>query len=420
MRIHRCNTILLIVPLAAVLACGMAAASTPSSSPQANDDKTSTAVTYKQGSLRSRIALDAYLIANKGHATPFDALPSMARRRFLDSLVFGRNGLGGFGTAELETELTRDEVIRILTLFDLSEYASGVKSRHPDVPPAWRKKQADAGKVETGFDELYRLNRPDASNRLELRQRFNVLFADLFRQPDIIRNIPEHDLLYLMRSIELTASDSPTPETIKDLRAVVAAMNESGIAQAQDFRSVYDALLRLHRFDEAKRYAVEHPNADLAELPRMVDPFHDSAPPISVWRTSNDNTSLVRTALDIGPTQILVTAGCHFSEDAAEDISNDPMLGPAFAAHAHWLLLPPGQEDQDAVREWNQRFPAAQAMQIYDRKEWTLLPPGWAMPTFLVVRNGKVLERITGWPRKPAANRQLLIDALKRADLLKP
>jgi hypothetical protein len=420
MRMHWCNKILTAVSVAAVFACGMATASSPSSSPQANDDKTSTAVTGKQGSLRSREALDAYLIANKGHATPFDALPPLARRRFLDSLAFGRNGLGGFGTADLETELTNDEVVAILTLLNASEYASMVKPRHPEAPPSWRKRQADASNVETGFDELYRLNRPDGSTRSELQQHFNGLFAGLFHYPETIRSLPEHELLYLMRSVVLLSSDTPTPETLERLRVVVAAMDKSGIAQAQDFRSVYDVLLRLHRFDEAKRYAVEHPDAGLPSLPAMVDSFHGSAPPFSAWRTSSDNTSLVRTALDLVPTQILVTAGCHFSEDAAEDISNDPVLGPAFATHAHWLLLPPGQEVQDAVREWNQRFPAAQAMQIYDRKEWTLLPPGWAMPTFLVVSGGKVLERISGWPRKPAVNRQLLIDAFKRAELLKP
>ncbi len=419
MRVHRLYLILPFSVLAAVLSCSMATASTPST-PQANGDKTSTALAGKHTSLHSRDALDAYLAANAGHATPLDALPPLARRRFLASLVFGRNGLGGFDTGDLATELTDDEVRVILTLFDVAEYSSTVRSRHPDAPPAWRNRQDAAGKVEIAFDELYRMARPDGSGRSELHQRFDELFSHLFGNPDAIRKLSEREMLYLMRAVQLTAFESPTPKTTERLRDVVAAMKEADIAQAQDFRQVYDALLRLRRFDDAKRYAVEHPNSDLPELPRMVDPYHDSAPPISVWRTSDDKTSLVRSAMDLGPTQILVTAGCHFSEDAAEDISNDPLLGPIFAAHARWLLLPPGQEDQKAVREWNQRFPTAQAMQIYEREEWALLPAGWEMPTFLVVRDGEVLERITGWPRKPSANRQLLIDALKRAELLAP
>lgn len=41
------------------------------------------------------------------------------------------------------------------------------------------------------------------------------------------------------------------------------------------------------------------------------------------------------------------------------------------------------------------------------------------MPGFFIVRDGKVIEHIVGWPRNPAGNRQPLIDALTRAGLLK-
>lgn len=128
--------------------------------------------------------------------------------------------------------------------------------------------------------------------------------------------------------------------------------------------------------------------------------------------------AMIRTVFDLAPAQILVIAGCHFSEDAAEDISSDPVLGPVFAAHAQWLMLPPGQENLDAVRRWDSRFPKAQAAMLYSREEWTLLPETWRMPTFLIVRDGKVIDRITGWPRNPSGNRQPLIDALTRARFL--
>jgi len=133
--------------------------------------------------------------------------------------------------------------------------------------------------------------------------------------------------------------------------------------------------------------------------------------------TDNSGRRLTRTAIDLEPTQILVTAGCHFSADAAEDISADPVLGPVFARHAHWLVGTPGVESIDAVRQWNQRFPDAQAEMIHDRGEWAIFPI-WSMPTFHIVRDGKVVETVKGWPRSPASSRQPLIDALRRAGLL--
>ncbi|MDQ3038318.1 MAG: hypothetical protein M3Q51_03510 [Pseudomonadota bacterium] len=385
--------------------------------PQTDAGTSSGSEASQQIALRSREALDAYLAANSGRATPFDAMPPLARRRFLDSLVFGSNGLGGFATDDLAMELTDGEIGKILKLFNASEHASFVHSRHPEAPPEWRQSHTIAEPVEAGFDELYRHRSSESGGSSALRERFDALFAGMFMHPGAIRSLPKQELLYLMRSVDLVASDTPTPVDIDRLRVVVAAMSEHEIALPQDYRSVYDAMLRMHRFADAKRYAIEHHDARLPVLPEMIDEFTDTAPSFTVWRT-NGNTQLVRAALDLRPTQILVTAGCHFSEDAAEDITRDPVLGPAFAAHASWLLLPPGQEDQNAVREWNRRFPSAQAMQIYDRGDWTMLPPGWSMPTFFIVRDGKVLERIKGWPRQSAANRQLLIDAIERANLL--
>src|SRR3546814_13855955 len=80
-----------------------------------------------------------------------------------------------------------------------------------------------------------------------------------------------------------------------------------------------------------------------------------------------EGNRLTRTAIDLEPTQILVTAGCHFSVDAAEDISADPVLGPVFARHAHWLVSTPGIESIDAARAWNQRLPDAQVGMMHAR-----------------------------------------------------
>src|SRR3546814_10826093 len=63
-----------------------------------------------------------------------------------------------------------------------------------------------------------------------------------------------------------------------------------------------------------------------------------------------EGNRLTRTAIDLEQTQKRVTAGCHFSVDAAEDISADPVLGPVFARHAHWLVSTPGIESIDAAR----------------------------------------------------------------------
>lgn len=374
--------------------------------------------------LRSHAMLEAYLESHADRETPLDLLPPMARRRFLGSLVFGRNGLGGFNTGDLATELTRDEAARVLALFDAGAYVQGIHFRHPDTPPSWRGKAATPGMAEAAFDQLYPLQPAPGDDPLALHIRFERLFATMSRDPATLAALPERELVYLLRSLELVSFHAPMPRDITFLQQVVAAMEGRGIAQQRDLQLVRDALLRVRRFEDARRYATEHAHAGLRALPRMEDAPGGAAGTDAmhpgVWRLDPDGTVLTRTTLDLTPTQVLVIAGCHFSQDAAEDISGDPVLGPVFARHAHWLMLPPGHEDQDAVPAWNLRFPQAQATQIYDRSEWPQLPAGWVMPTFLIVRDGKVLERITGWPRNPATNQPALVDALRRHGLLAP
>lgn len=398
---------------APLLAVALLAGTPLAANAQATDSSTST----PSAPIKSRAALDAYLSAHAGMQTPLDLLPPRARQRFLDSLVFGSDGVGGFSTAELATELTPGEIEQVLALFDATQYARMIPSRHAAHPPSWRGKPIEPGIGETGYDVLLALatgNEPD-NDALELR--YQSLFGDLPASPERLQALPERELIYLLRATTLVAFSSHSPDIADHVHAVVSAMETRGIAQPRDIRDAYNGLLKARRFAEAERYADQHPDADLPAMPAFVDKGTTNPPVLSVWAPDDDGATLVRTALDPGPLQILVTAGCHFSEDAAADISKDPVLGPIFARHARWLLLPPGMEDQQAVRDWNRNFPAAQAVQLYDRSEWTFLPKGWDMPAFFVIRNGEIVEQVSGWAGADTESRTDLLAALRRAGI---
>jgi len=367
--------------------------------------------------IRSRAALDAYLSAHAGTSTPLDLLPPRARQRFLDSLAFGDEGLGGFSTQELATELTPDEIEQILALFDAAGYAGVVSSRNADHPPSWRGKPVESGIGETGYDALLTLADASDSDNDKLEQRYQLLFGDLPASPERMQALPERELIYLLRATTLVAFTSHSPDSADRVHAVVSAMEARGMAQPRDIRDAYNGLLKARRFADAKRYADEHPDVDLPAMPAFVDTLKANPPAFSVWAPADDGATLVRTALDTDPLQILVTAGCHFSEDAAADIAKDPVLGPIFAHHAHWLLLPPGMEDQEAVRDWNRRFPTAQAVQLYDRGEWTF-SKAWEMPTFLVIRHGEIVEQVSGWAGADTESRTDLLAALRRTGIV--
>ncbi len=136
-----------------------------------------------------------------------------------------------------------------------------------------------------------------------------------------------------------------------------------------------------------------------------------------VWEFSADGRDLTRRGFDLASLQVIVVAGCRFSADAAKDIGNDPVLGPAFAAHAHWLSLPPGRESLDKLRQWNREHPHAPMLAIHDRAEWALIRQ-WAMPTFLIVKDGSIIDRASGRKSGDSAFRDALVALLRRNGLL--
>lgn len=363
--------------------------------------------------LRSRAELDAWLQGQR-LPTPLDALPPLARRRFLDSLVFGENGLGGYAFDDLVMELTPSQAAKILALFGLDPASSRLQTRWADgvAPPA-----VDApSDIERDYDQLYRKLGQGPASLAEAKALYRKAFEPLSDQSTLAR-LSLRDLLHVARAGGNMAAATLDPIHHGHLFSAVRELERRGAAMPRDLRRALDGLLVMRRFDEAREFIASHPEAELPALPMLRDDL-GAVDAHTVWRFDPMGRTLVRTPLDLGPAQILVTAGCHFSEDAATDIAADPALAPLFARHAQWLFLPPGQEDLEAAREWNRRFPQATVGLLHAWSEWTLLPEPWTMPTFLFVRDGKVVERIRGWPRDAGATRQQLLQVARRLSLI--
>lgn len=379
-----------------------------------------------EATIRSEAQLDAYLRrhAASREPTPFDALSAGARARFLSSLEWGSRGLGGFDPADLAEELDDAQIHAVLALFgsDMTAYAPASRAAALGV-----HRDAHSRDLTSDLERRYNLHErqqfDDAHRTQDDLARANVTtsrFAAFFPEadrPENLRGLTDHDMRLLWRAAAWAALAAPSPTNADKALSVFEECERRGIVDSLDSRQMRNILLSGRRFEQARRFTATHPDAGLPALPIFDDLLASDTQAATVWRMSADGNRLTRTAIDLKPTQIVVTAGCHFSVAAAQDISADPVLGPVFARHAHWLVNTPGIEDIDAVREWNLRFPNARVEMIHDRGEWLTLPT-WSMPKFHIVRDGKVIESVTGWPRSPAANRQPLIDALRRAGLL--
>lgn len=195
---------------------------------------------------------------------------------------------------------------------------------------------------------------------------------------------------------------------------VFAELDRRGLADASAAKRLFNTLLQARRFDAAREFANRHPDAGLPAVPV----FGDTGTRLpSAWRFAAEEQRAERIGIDLHPLQIIVVAGCHFSADAANDIAADPLLGPVFARHSHWLSLPPGSEDLDALTDWNRAHPQTPMLAIHDRSEWAVIPK-WDMPTFAIIRDGKLIDSTKGWRSGDPEFRARLVALLARAGLL--
>lgn len=218
----------------------------------------------------------------------------------------------------------------------------------------------------------------------------------------------------LYRAINAAYATTATPQGLDAQLRVLNELRHRGRANAAQFEAASDALLRAHRFEDARHMLAAGGTASWPRWLHFEDRLGATATPApTLWTLDASGTTLQRQPVDLAPAQILVTAGCHYAEDAARAIAADPELSPAFRRHARWLSLPPGSEDfLQTIRTWNREHPHTSLQPIYDRDEWSVLPPGWEMPTFYLVRHGRVIAQTKGWPSDPRRQRNELKNML--------
>lgn len=230
-----------------------------------------------------------------------------------------------------------------------------------------------------------------------------------------LRHHGDADLKQHWGAAETAIFYSNDTDIIASAHRVLGEMERRGLADNRARSRLFNALLGAGRFDAARALAAQHPDAGLPSVPKSIVDTNPSLP--SAWRFSADGNTLTRIGVNLEPLQVIVAAGCHFSADAANDISSDPVLGPVFARHAHWLSLPPGNEQLDALQDWNRSHPQTPMLAIHDRSEWAVIPK-WNMPTFAIIQGGKLIDSTHGWRSGDPEFRDRLIALLRRAGLL--
>ncbi|MEW9573774.1 hypothetical protein ABQJ54_18620 [Rhodanobacter sp. Si-c] len=356
--------------------------------------------------IRSQAELNRYLHDTPIADTPLAPLSPGGRKRFLGELKWGSHGLGTVPLDDIDNELTHEQAVRLLTLFDAQAFARGLGLTPAERARRETERAADAkardcnidtcpeSAIEQRFDALMLLEpdpaMPDAEQRAEIGQHYDRLFSGLQRSGSL-RGTSEPDLRLLQRAAEYATSWQPNAAHIADLQADLAELQRRRMTDDRVYTGLYRALVASRQLVEASTLAQRHPGMGVDAMPAMAStPTLSPGQPTALLVDAAGRT-MVRQAIDLSaPWRIVVVAACHFSEDSARDISADPQLRPLFARHAIWLASQ--NTPFAAAAEWNRRFPDQPIHVAWQDSEWSMLDD-WDMPTFYVFRRGRLVDK---------------------------
>lgn len=196
---------------------------------------------------------------------------------------------------------------------------------------------------------------------------------------------------------EVAAFYSYDKDIVQEMADLLAELKVRKAAKSSDFQAMVGSFILTRQFDRAKALQSTLEDARGLSVPQVVDaPTLDRARP-SVLLV--EERKLIRKNPELGTAYVVIVAHplCHFTQNASKAISSDPRLGAELGTHALWLVPPERGLRMSLFEEWNAAHPNQQMMLAYDVAEWPQIA-SWSTPTFYFFRNGKLVEKVVGWP----------------------
>lgn len=229
----------------------------------------------------------------------------------------------------------------------------------------------------------------------------------------------------------LPAVDSPALSTqLFDLRAAPASaqalrhvlfeeLQRRQAVTESDWRSRLAGHLASNDWEAARQLAADPVAAQALgkrELPRQVTTVPALAAHPSAWAFDFERQALHQQRLDVdqGPRVVFQFAtGCPFCPRAAQAIQADERLSRLFKRCGALLAPVDGNFDLADFARWQGKHNFLPALLVTD---WSWLDEGAprSFPSFLFLKDGRLVETIRGWP--PEGRADELLQALKKID----
>ncbi|TFW28252.1 hypothetical protein [Massilia horti] len=373
------------------------------------------AAVHTQEALRAALA--------SGKPTPLDALTPYGKREAIRRMVWRENKMVSFSYVPLTRELDHEQLAAVLRFLDLDYYLPMLDNRLVGPP---LRLPAPSEQVEQDLHLLRQFEDEDHARRAEatapateigapaVLRRYQELFGARLN-PATLTAQPLGDLLPLFDAAALAANDNPASPALDDMLWVHRELTARGIdtRRTLDYGVLY-AMLAARRFEQARAFAATRPHLADLPIPQVVDPLGSGFKGRSAFAYDAQSNTLTRQALPSpsGTELVMVVgAGCHNSDNALQAIHDDAAL-QARLRGANLLLVsaPNAPIETHLITEWNAANPAMPIRAPFSVQEWQAIEVT-GIPSFYLLRNGKVVDQRKGWPDEGKAELVKLIDA---------
>lgn len=374
-------------------------------------------IVHTQEALRAALA--------SGKPTPLDALTPDGKRQVVRQLRWNENGLAGFSTTPLVRELDHGQLAAVLSFLDASAYLPMLEKKLVGPP---LRLSALSSQTAQDLQRLRQFADADATRRAAasvtatgigapaVLRRYQQLFANRLN-PATLSAEPSGNLVALFDAASLAANDNPASSATDDM----LRLHHELTARAIDTRRTLDdamlyALLAARRFAKAQAFAAMRPDLAAIAIPQVVDSLGPAFAGRSAFAYDAKHNILTRVAmLSRSGTELVmvVDAGCHHSANALQALQADPELQRRLRqVHLVLVTAPNAPIDTHLIREWNGANPSMPIHAPHSAAQWESIGVT-GIPSFHLLRNGKVVDRRTGWSDNGKANLLKLIDAAK-------
>jgi hypothetical protein len=366
----------------------------------------------------------AVLASGKG--TPLDALTPYGRRRFLGSLQWGNNGLGGFRVTPLVRELSLGQLSEVLSFLGSVSYLPMLRADLGGPPLRLPEPSAN---VELRLKQLEEFANTETEKHISalvpatpvgaapVLRRYLDLFGERMQRGALQRQALG-DLPLLFDAATLVDSENPGSSALAHMLLIHRELVARGIDTRRTFDgTVFSAFIAAREFDEARAFAATRPHLARLTIPNVADPLGRTFRGRSAYRYDAARNTLTREAVPyLSGTQLVmvVDAGCHFSREALDAIHNDTNL-QARLRKANLLLITPPRSaiPLRLISDWNAANPSMPLRVPYNAHEWQEIQVT-GVPAFYLLKNGHVKDELrTGWPA--GGNKAALLKLLDTA-----